>query len=258
MKYNSKVKSVSSKLHPVEYPFSYRIFPLGDSALTLDFGNTINDAINREVLALFRQINQKPFRGIIELLPAYSSLTVFYDTVTLRPSLPENTTAYDWMRMQLENFLVTTVTSGDETNREVRIPVCYHKDFAPDLQRVADLKNLSFDDIIRLHTGKKYRVFMLGFLPGFPYLGKTDKKINVARKDEPEKVKAGSVGIAGRQTGIYPFNSPGGWQIIGKTPVKLFDKEKTEITLLKPGDVVEFFSISKEEFLKLSDEPENN
>jgi inhibitor of KinA len=242
----------------VEYPFSYRIFPLGDQALTLDFGNTINETLNRDVLSLFRQIQKNPFPGIIEAVPAYSSLTVFYDLSKLHAMLPTGTIVFEWMKSRLENFMKSALKQEPVSEREIKIPVCYDEEFATDLKDVSEMKNLSADEVIRLHTEKKYRVYMLGFLPGFPYMGKTDKQLNVPRKEKPENVKAGSVGIAGRQTGIYPFDSPGGWQIIGKTPLKIFDRNNPDITLLKPGDQVEFYPISRDAFIKLMNESENS
>jgi len=242
----------------MNYPFSYRIFPLGDSALTLDFGNSITESVNKEVLSLFHNLQQQPFAGMIELVPAYSSLTIYYDVIALRQIIQKDISAYEWMKKKLEVFLANSTNENENTRQQIRIPVCYDEEFGHDLISISEKINLSKEEIIQLHTGKPYRVFMLGFLPGFPYMGKTDKKIAVARKDEPSMVMAGSVGIAGRQTGIYPMNSPGGWQIIGRTALKLFDVEKKDPTLLKPGDLVEFYSVSKEEYLEQAYESQNN
>ncbi len=242
----------------MNYPFSYRIFPLGDSALTLDFGNSITESINKEVISLFHSLQQQPFKGMIEVVPAYSSLTIYYDVIGLRNSIPNNISVYDWMREKLENFISTTVLSNESNGEKIKIPVCYDDEYGTDMNVVSEKTGLNKEEIIHLHTGKSYRVFMLGFLPGFPYMGKTDKKIFVSRKNDPAMVVAGSVGIAGRQTGIYPMNSPGGWNIIGRTALKLFDPGKKDITLIKPGDTVEFFSISKEEYLQQAYESQDN
>jgi inhibitor of KinA len=206
----------------MNYPFSYRIFPLGDSALTLDFGNSITESINKEVHSIFHSLQQQPINGMIEVVPAYSSLTLHYDIIALRNSIPGNITVYDWVKEKLENFISTSISNNTNIGQKIRIPVCYQEEFGHDMNLVAEKTGLSKEEIIQLHTGKSYRVFMLGFLPGFPYMGKTDKKIFVPRKNEPEMVMAGSVGLAGRQTGIYPMNSPGGWNVIGRTAVKLF------------------------------------
>jgi len=130
----------------------------------------------------------------------------------------------------------------------IRIPVCYDNEFAIDLPWIAEQKSLTREEIIRLHSSRQYHVYMLGFLPGFSYMGEVDEKIIVRRKPEPQQILAGSVGIAGKQTGIYPLNSPGGWQIIGRTPLKMFNKDNIEPCLLKAGDAVEFYSITSEEF----------
>jgi inhibitor of KinA len=127
--------------------------------------------------------------------------------------------------------------------------VCYGEKYAWDINEIAKEKSIPVDEIIRLHTAKKYRVYMIGFLPGFAYMGEVDEKIAIPRKAQPRtSVEGGSVGIAGMQTGIYPIDSPGGWQIIGKTPLKLFDKERDDPVLLKPGDEIEFYSITENEF----------
>jgi inhibitor of KinA len=136
----------------------------------------------------------------------------------------------------------------EEAARIVDIPVCYEEKFAPDIEQLAKEKNISVEEVIRIHSSKQYRVYMLGFLPGFSYMGEGDEKISISRKSQPVMVAAGSIGIAGRQTGIYPLTSPGGWQIIGRTPLKLFDAKRKESTLLKAGDIVQFISISKNEF----------
>ena len=237
--------------------FPYRIYPLGDSALTLDFGNKVDEAVNKEVLTLFHNLKKLQLPEMIDIIPAYSSLSIFYNVPSLRKIIPGKITVYEWMKGRLEDFLNTAIVTDTETSRLISIPVCYDKEFGTDLDFISRLKNISTEDIIRLHTLTKYRVFMLGFLPGFPYMGITDNQIAVPRKKQPEQVMTGSVGIAGRQTGIYPMASPGGWQIIGRTALRLFEPDKEYVTLLKPGDMVEFYSISKEEYRKQLHEFEN-
>jgi inhibitor of KinA len=228
--------------------FPYRIFPLGDAAITVDFGNCIDEAINKEVIARFNQLQQHPLPGMIEAVPAYGSLTVYYDLMALKKKIPPGQAIFEWMKLQLEERLQQPVLQNQSTNRLVKIPVCYDDEFAADIQHLAEAKNISVDEVIQIHTAKPYRVYMLGFLPGFAYMGEVDEKIVMPRKPQPVNIEAGSVGIAGKQTGIYPLASPGGWQIIGRTPLKLFDKEKEEPTLLRAGDMVQFYSISKKEF----------
>ena len=237
--------------------FPYCIYPLGDSALTLDFGNKMDEAVNKEVLALFHNLKKLQLPEIIDIIPAYSSLSILYNVPSLKKIIPGKITVYEWMKGRLEDFLITTIVTDTETSRLISIPACYDNEFGKDLDFISGLKNISTEDIIRLHTGKKYRVFMLGFLPGFPYFGFTDNQIAVPRKEQPELVLTGSVGIAGRQTGIYPMASPGGWQIIGRTALRLFEPDKVDVTLLKPGDIVEFYSISKEEYKEQLHEFEN-
>jgi inhibitor of KinA len=226
----------------------YRIFPLGDSAITIDFGNCIDEAINQYVITRFKQLQQQPLHGMIEAIPAYSSITLYYDVFALKRKIPTGITVFGWMCQQLQNLLQQTIEHKVAPERVVKIPVCYEIEFAPDIKRLAAIKNISVDEVIQIHSSKKYKVYMLGFLPGFSYMGEVEETIAMARKPQPVNITAGSVGIAGKQTGIYPLASPGGWQIIGRTPLKLFDAEKEEPTLLRAGDRVQFYSINKKEF----------
>jgi inhibitor of KinA len=226
----------------------YHIFPLGDSAITIDFGNRIDEAVNNEVIARFNQLQQQPLPGMIEAVPAYSSLTIHYDVLALRKKITKNQTVYEWMKERAEERLQQPVLQNEIAERLIKIPVCYEDEFALDIYYLAATKNITVHEVIRLHTSKNYKVYMLGFLPGFSYMGEVDEKIAMPRKPQPENIVAGSVGIAGKQTGIYPLVSPGGWQIIGRTPLKLFDVTRDEPTLLRAGDMVQFYSISKNEF----------
>ena len=226
----------------------YRIFPLGDAAITVDFGNVIDETINRKVQALFYQLLDDPLTGMIEAVPAYSSVTIYYDVYTIGKILPGGKTVYEFMVEQMNERLKQPFSETDTVSRLVNIPVCYEKEFAPDIEELAKEKNISVDEVIRIHTSKQYQVYMLGFLPGFAYMGKVDERIIIPRKPQPVTVAAGSVGIAGKQTGIYPLASPGGWQIIGRTPLMLFDAMKGEPTFLKTGDTVQFIPITKNEF----------
>lgn len=188
---------------------------------------------------------------MIEAIPAYSSITVYYDVMALKKKTPHHQTVYEWMRQQLEERLQQPVQQDQITERLLNIPVCYDEEFAWNIQHLATTKNISVDEVIQIHTARQYKVYMLGFLPGFAYMGEVDEKIAMPRKPQPVNIAAGSVGIAGKQTGIYPLSSPGGWQIIGRTPLKLFDIEREEPTLLRAGDTVQFYSITKTEFEKI-------
>lgn len=226
----------------------YKISPLGDSALVVDFGNVINEEINELVLSLFSQIESDPVPGMIEAVPAYSTLTIYYDVLLIRKKIGLQTTAFEWICAAVNKFLLQATGHIIKERSLVTVPVCYEKELGTDLDRIAVQNKISIEEIIHLHTSVTYRVYMLGFLPGFAYMGMVDEKISSPRKQQPVPVEAGSVGIAGKQTGIYPLKSPGGWQIIGRTPVKLFNQDKEEPTLFKAGDNVKFYSISKDEF----------
>jgi inhibitor of KinA len=226
----------------------YKIFPLGDSAITVDFGNVIDRQINQYMISLFEKISVNLIKGVMEVVPAYSSLTIYYDVFLLNKKNHSGDSVFEFMKTKLEKLLSENVDLDSMAPNLIRIPVCYEKEFSPDLSWLAKQKNISEKEIIEIHTATNYRVFMLGFLPGFAYLGEVDEKIAAPRKQQPGRVHAGSVGIAGRQTGIYPLNSFGGWQIIGRTPLKLFNATKKNPVLLKAGDEIQFYSITKDEF----------
>jgi inhibitor of KinA len=229
---------------------SYRIYPLGDAAITIEFGTAINSTINNEVVARFHQLKQDLFRGVIEIIPAYTTLTVCYDINRVKKEYPSANTVFETVKKIVEEKLQLPVQPIAVDERIVKIPVCYDEEFAVDIQALAVAKNISVEEVINIHTSKNYKVYMLGFLPGFAYMGEVDERIIMPRKIQPVPIAEGSVGIAGVQTGIYPFASPGGWQIIGRTPLKLFNVGRDEPVLLRAGDTVQFYSISKEDFTK--------
>jgi inhibitor of KinA len=223
----------------------YSIFPLGDSALTIDFGNIINEDINKKVLRLFQHLKAIATEPILDLVPAYSSITVYYDVASFYH--PQKT-AFESMADALEELFSKTVEIPEQKNNFLEIPVCYAKKFSIDIDLLSQQNNLSIEEVVELHTSRVYKVYMLGFLPGFTYMGEVDHRLEIARKPEPVKLFPGAVGIAGRQTGIYPLESPGGWQIIGRTPVTIFRKENKNPVLFQPGDEVKFYSITEHEF----------
>lgn len=226
----------------------FKIYPLGDSALTIEFGNIIDEAINKQVLARFYDLQQNPLPAMIETIPAYATLTIFYDLFKIKQKFNPAGSAYEWMKSQTEDWLKKDINVEEKVKTPITIPVCYDDVYAPDLKHICEAKNISKEELINIHTGKTYRVYMLGFLPGFAYMGELDEAISFPRKQQPGITAAGSVGIAGKQTGIYPVQSPGGWQIIGRTPLKMFDAAKENPTYLKAGDEIRFKSISKHEF----------
>lgn len=225
----------------------YSIFPLGDTALTIDFGNTIDLSLNLKVQSLYHLLLDKNWKEVLDIVPAYSSVSVYYDLCAI-PSLNEQKTAFEWMAEKIEFLTGEEIQLYPEANRKIKVPVCYSLKFGTELQELAEYKGLSIDQVIHIHTSKSYRVYMLGFLPGFAYMGDVEDAISMARRPIPKKVVAGSVGIAGKQTGIYPLACPGGWQIIGRTPLNLFDKGKHDPVLFQQGDEVTFYSISEDEF----------
>jgi len=227
---------------------SYTILPLGDSAVIVDFGNIISEEIHSQVISLASKIELARLPAIKDIIPAFSSIAIHYDPVFL---LKKNNgkSAFAIMMAQIEKLLKQPVEVNTERYRSISIPVCYSLKYGLDLLEMSVQKKLPVEDIIRLHTSKKYRVYMIGFLPGFAYMGHVDEAIAFPRKKEPrQNIEAGSVGIAGKQTGIYPLPSPGGWQIIGKTPMQLFDKTKEPPVFLKAGDEVTFYPITENEF----------
>jgi inhibitor of KinA len=221
----------------------YKIFSLGDNALTVDFGNEISVKLNNRVLELARFFNKNSFAGFIEIVPAYSSLSVFYDVFTVRKNFPEFLTAFAAVKKFTENALENLDELPANDSKLIEIPVCFDAESAPDLDFVATENALPRQETIEIFLSATYRVFMLGFLPGFAYLGEVDRRIYAPRKLAPRfEIPAGSVGIAGTQTGIYPLASPGGWQIIGRTDTRLFTPNGAKPTFLQVGDQVKFYN----------------
>lgn len=221
------------------------ILPLGDAALLVQFQNSMDPAVHARVMQLFGRLQNAP-AFIKDIVPAYCSLTIHYDVVAL---YDEKTSAFENLKQFLQSVLQNNDCATTLEQRAVHIPVCFANPFAPDLESLAREKNLSVADLIQLFTATTYTVYMIGFLPGFAYMGKVDSRIAAPRKSSPrQNVAAGSVGIAGEQTGIYPLDSPGGWNIIGRTPLSLFNKEEKDPVLLRPGDSVTFYPITENEF----------
>ena len=241
---------------PLDQLPPYRFSPLGDNAIVIDFGNTIDEGINKLVHSVFYQLQNDPIPGMIEAVPAYCSLTIFYDVFFISNHIGnQNSTVFDWVCEYLEKYMLNKNIETGDPQLLINIPVCYDKEFGTDIDFIAAQNNISVEEIIHLHSSAVYRVYMLGFLPGFAYMGLVNEKISSPRKQQPTPVEAGSIGIAGRQTGIYPFKSPGGWRIIGRTPLKLFNKEKVNPVLFKSGDNVKFHSITIEEFNYIKNNP---
>ncbi|MBC7901545.1 MAG: 5-oxoprolinase subunit PxpB [Saprospiraceae bacterium] len=222
----------------------YRIFPLGDNALTIEFGTDISELLNNKAISLAGYFEAQPFPGFIETVPAYTSTTIFYDLVTVRNEFAGFATAFEAVENIVENVLDKLDKASENGSRIVEIPVSFSESRALDLDFVAESNGLDRSEVIEIFISKIYRVYMLGFLPGFAYMGEVDERIDLPRKASPRlKVPKGSVGIAGRQTGIYPLESPGGWQIIGRTDVELFTPHEDSLCFLRPGDLVTFVEV---------------
>lgn len=220
-----------------------RFFPIGDAALTVEFGNVISPDLNARSIALAECVERDPFPGFLEAVPAYSTVSIFYDLELVRESFATTATAFEAVRHFVEQKITALVGKGVRDASVVKIPVHFGDANGPDLKYVADLHAMPTARVVELFTAQVYRVYMLGFLPGFTYMGMVDEMIATPRRDAPRtRVTRGSVGIAGRQTGVYSLDSPGGWQIIGRTEVEMFTPNAARPTYLKPGDQVRFIA----------------
>ena len=220
------------------------ISPVGDCAISIDFGQVIDPKINPQIRQVIEQIKVLQLDGIIELVPTYCALLVQYDAMVY---------SYSDICRILEPTLQESVTdSANELVTIVEIPTVYGGEFGPDLGFVASYNHISEAEVVSIHSGTDYLVYMLGFIPGFTYLGGMDPRIATPRLSSPRTlIPAGSVGIAGEQTGTYPSDSPGGWQIIGRTPVTMYDMSKKQAALLQAGDYVRYVSINENEFHRI-------
>lgn len=219
-----------------------RLLAAGDTAVTVEFGETAERRLSELVLALFERMSAAELPGVVEMVPTLRSLTVHYD-----PGL----TSHACLAQAIAP-LIDDLKPQPLAGRRWVIPACYAGELAPDLDEVARRTGLSADEVVRLHTGEDYRVYMLGFLPGHPYLGDVAAPLRLPRRETPRvAVPAGSVAIATTLSTVYPLESPGGWHLIGRSPVRLFDPSREPAVLLAPGDRVRFEAISRAEFDKL-------
>jgi len=222
---------------------SFRIVRAGDAAVVVEFEERIDPAVNARAIAVAESITRAGLAGVRDVVPTYRSVAVYFDPLR---------TPFDALVGRLEREARATTTPPHIDRAAVHIPVCYGGDFGPDLQDVAAFASLAESDVIALHASKTYRVFMLGFVAGFAYMGIVDQQIAAPRRRTPRvRVPLGSVGIAGVQTGIYPAETPGGWNLIGRTPLKPFDPDRNPPFLLKAGDSVKFDPIDRAEFQRI-------
>jgi inhibitor of KinA len=219
-----------------------RFLPAGDTALVVEFGSGIDRALNERVIALAALVDEVGLPGVVEAVPTFRSLLVHYDPLVT-----------DGARLSaaLSDLLLQS-RAATRPGRLFRLPACYAPEYAPDLDYVARRTELTTDEVVRLHSDTKYQVYMIGFLLGYAYMGDLPAALDLPRRDNPRvRVPAGSVAVAQRMTGIYPTASPGGWHLIGMSPVRLFDLAMPTPSLLAPGDAVRFEPVTAGEFGRL-------
>ncbi|MBB6443594.1 5-oxoprolinase subunit PxpB [Bacillus benzoevorans] len=230
----------------------YQLTPMGDQAIMIILGDTPDEATLNKVQYLSSYLDNHPFDWIIEYIPAFTSISIMYNPMKIAcKALTKKQLPYEYAREQLTPVLSQEISDHAMKRRVIELPVCYGGKYGPDLDFVAAANGLTSDEVIQIHSSGDYIVQMIGFSPGFPYIRGMSEKIAAPRKETPRlKIPAQSVGIGGKQTGIYPIETPGGWQIIGRTPLQLFQPELTPPSLLRAGDKVKFHPISIEEFIK--------
>ena len=218
----------------------YRLVPAGDSALIVEFEERIDPVVNARTVACADAIQAAEVPGVRDVVPTYRSVAIYFDPLRTDGAA---------MMACVHRAAKQAVPEPAAARAPVRVPVCYGGELGPDLPGVAAFAGLPEDEVVRLHTTMTYRVFLLGFVPGFAYLGIVDQRIAMPRRSTPRvRVPLGSVGIAGVQTGVYPTETPGGWQLIGRTPLRPFDASRVDPFLMKAGDAVQFYPIEREEF----------
>lgn len=222
--------------------------PCGDKALLMEFGNSIDPEINKKIRSVMKALDQENISSIEEIIPTYRSILIIYDPLKIR---------FDALVNELKKLEDSIGQEYDSSIRIFEIPTVYGGEYGPDIEFVAKHNGLTVREVIDIHTSVNYLIYMLGFTPGFTYLGGLDERIETPRLENPRtKIPAGSTGIAGKQTGIYPIESPGGWQLIGRTPVKLYDPYKDPPVLLNAGDYVKFVEVDENEYHKILEKVE--
>lgn len=222
----------------------------GDSAIVMEFGDTIEKEINARIAAVVENLKNKKIDGILDILPTYRSILINYDPVKI---------SYGEMMDILKGLSKADSNKQSDEVRLIEIPTLYGGEYGPDIDFVAENAKMSKEEVIKIHSGTDYLVYMMGFIPGFTYLGGLDERIATPRLKSPRlKIDPGSVGIAGSQTGMYPLESPGGWQLIGRTPLKLFDDTKEPPVFIQAGDYIRYVPIDQKEYDKIKNEVEND
>ena len=226
-----------------DYISKVKILVAGEQGIVIDFGDEINVTINRLIQELVKDLNNWALDGIIEVVPTYRSIIIYFDPLQITRN--ELTAGIKCFLAQMGNAEPKKISS-----RVIHVPVCYGGVFGPDIDFVVRRTKLSQEEVIRIHTSRQYLIYMLGFTPGFPYLGGLDEKLIVPKKVR-DKIPTGSVGIAGRQTGFYTVESSGQWRLIGRTPIRAFYPDKPNPFLFEAGDYLQFKSISVDEFFEI-------
>jgi len=233
--------------HVVQHGMTAEFVPMGDLAVRVAFGVEIGPGINDQVHRFCQCLQAEPIRGVIEWVPGYAAVAVYYQPWIV---------GYDELCAVLTQCIRAAGNAPLPAPRQVEIPVCYAGEWGPDIDEVAAAHGLTGAQVIERHAGGDYLVYFLGFLPGFPYLGGLDPLLATPRRATPRlRVPAGAVGIAGAQTGIYPLETPGGWQIIGRTPLRLYDPDRQPPALLAAGNHVRFVQITATQFEEAANEP---
>ena len=227
-----------------------KILTAGDSSLLIEFGSKISTEINQKITATVQLMKEQHIEGVVDMIPAFCSLLINYDPRVIR---------YEELKSRIQDLVKVDIKTEAGRRKVFEIPVCYGGEYGPDIENIAEHAGLSVEEVIKIHSSRDYLIYMLGFLPGFTYLGGLDERIHTPRLANPRvKINAGSVGIGGSQTGIYPLDSPGGWQLMGMTPVKTYDPEREVPILVEAGDYIRFVPIDEEEYHRIKELVEKN
>lgn len=225
-----------------------KILTAGDSSILVEFGKVISPEINRKITATVQLMKMQHIEGVVDIIPAFCSLLINYDPRVI---------SYEEITERMQRLLKMDAKMDEEKKKIYEIPVCYGGEYGPDIANIAEHAGLTEEEVIKIHSSRDYLIYMLGFLPGFCYLGGLDERIHTPRLANPRiKISAGSVGIGGSQTGIYPLDSPGGWQLMGMTPVKTYDPDREVPILLEAGDYIRFIPINEEEYNRIKEQVE--
>ena len=222
-----------------------KILTAGDSSLLIEFGSQISPEINQKITTTVQLMKEQHIEGVVDIIPAFCSLLINYDPRVI---------SYAELKTRMKDLVKVDVKAQAGVKKVFEIPVCYGGEYGPDIENIAKHAGLSVEEVMEIHSSRDYLIYMLGFMPGFTYLGGLDERIHTPRLSNPRlKINAGSVGIGGSQTGIYPLDSPGGWQLMGMTPVKTYDPEREIPILVEAGDYIRFVPISEEEYLRIKE-----